>query len=137
MNHNMWLMARKGDVRTLTYLISQGQSVNAKNSVRLVTRITIACGHDTVAPLPSAARSCAAVDAPPPQMCEAPLHIAVAEEQEPAARVLVDNGAVVNVRNGLVRRLSRRRAYWRRGVSAPLVPHPTPHPTPHPHACTP
>ena len=34
MNHNMWLMSKKGDVKTLEYLISQGKSVNAKNSVR-------------------------------------------------------------------------------------------------------
>ena len=35
-------------------------------------------------------------------MCEAPLHIAVAEEKDEAARLLINNGAVVNVRNGLV-----------------------------------
>ena len=37
MNHNMWLMSKKGDVKTLEYLISQGKSVNAKNSVSAAT----------------------------------------------------------------------------------------------------
>lgn len=66
MNHTMWLMARKGDVKTLEYLIASGHSVNTKNS-----------------------------------MCETPLHIAASYEQEAAARILLDNGALVNCRNGL------------------------------------
>lgn len=55
-------------------------------------------------------------------MCEAPLHIAVAEEQEAAARVLIDNGAVVNVRNGLVRRRGRPSRWWGAGEGVPHTP---------------
>lgn len=103
MSATPWTVSERGDDDMLTYFISVGVDINRKNGVRwLPAHFLCPCPSSDLCSTCNGAAAAGAA-----QMGVSPLHLAALHGHTSTVRLLVDAGALVNVRNSLVRSTPR------------------------------